>query len=92
MTFTQFYEQWADEMEEFRYLNFKSDLPYSLFIRSWYCYLDLLEIDWREGFLCSKCGTNPSPVICDGTDHGFMKKFLPLIDSVTKGTTISRIR
>ena len=80
MTFTHYYNVWATKMQHmYRYANFMKLMPYASFIRAWYCFLDLLDVDWERGMTCEKCGRNPSPVICDGTSLGFQKKFLSVV-------------
>ena len=94
MTFTHYYNVWVSEMVMFKYHDFKSLMPYSTFIRSWYCYLMLLDVDWETGMLCEECGPSPRLVICDGTQLGFQKKFLPVVLEACpiEKEVISRVR
>ena len=52
-----------------------SFLNYDQWRLSWYSYLDLLNINYTEGFQCSVCGEVPETVVCDATSLGFQKKF-----------------
>ena len=43
---------------------------------AWYAYVDLLDIDYSDGFNCSICKHQVDVVICDGTPLSFRRKFL----------------
>ena len=79
MTFSQYYNVWAQEMETYGHKDFRSRLPYSAFIQAWYAFMKLLQIDWEDGMKCEVCGPSPRIVICDGTSLGFQKKFLSIL-------------
>lgn len=54
--------------------DFKSTVSYSHFLAAWYAYVELLDIDYAEGFQCSACGPNPSLVIMDATALSFRRQ------------------
>ena len=58
-------------------------------IRSaWYAFARLLDIDWKQTFLCTICGYSPETIICDGTLLGFRKDFLPSLLSETEEESV----
>ncbi len=42
---------------------------------SWYSFMNLLDLDVAEGFLCSKCGLFPTVISCDATTLGFRREY-----------------
>lgn len=44
---------------------------------AWYAWLELLDIEYSEGFNCPECGDEPEVVIMDGVTIGIRKSFLP---------------
>ena len=94
MTFIHHYNVWCNDMKMYGYTNFKKQLPYSSFIRSWYSFMDLLDVNYEIGMTCEECGPSPKLVICDGTSLGFQKKFLPVVLEVCppEKSTIPRVR
>ena len=50
---------------------------YHQYLQSWYAFLELLDINFSDGFLCNKCGSTPSIIIMDATSLAFRKSFLP---------------
>ena len=56
-------------------VDIKDFLNYDQWRLSWYAYLDLLQIDYEDGFTCSTSGPVPDIVVCDATSLGFQRKF-----------------
>lgn len=54
--------------------SFESIIHYNHFRCSWYSFLELLEIDFTEGFQCAKCGSYPHTLIMDATGLAFRKE------------------
>ena len=63
--------------------NLEEMINYQKLRSSWYAYMDLLLIDYNEGFLCDKCGPFPSVISCDATTLGFRKIFAPSFPDLT---------
>ena len=38
--------------------------------------MELLDINYLEGFVCEECGPIPAIVVCDATTIGFQRKFV----------------
>ena len=53
-------------------------LTYDRFRMAWYSYLDLLDINFDDGFCCSVCRTHPDTVVFDATTLSYRKEALPL--------------
>ena len=53
---------------------FSSLFTYNHFRFSWYSYLSLLDIDYRNGFKCTVCGDQPETVIMDATSLAFRRE------------------
>lgn len=53
---------------------FKSTVQYGHFLAAWYSYVELLDIDYTDGFQCSACGPHPSLVIMDATALSFRRQ------------------
>lgn len=56
--------------------HFNKKFPYHWLRSSWYHYLNLLDINYSNGYICPKCGVEPSTVICDATSLAFRRAFL----------------
>lgn len=54
--------------------NFESTVQYNHFRWAWYSFLALLEIDYKKGFQCNKCGSYPQTLIMDATGLSFRKE------------------
>ena len=54
--------------------NFKTSLSYSQYISAWYAYMELLDINFSEGFQCSKCGPSPNLIVMDATALSFRRQ------------------
>ena len=52
-------------------------IPLTVLRRSWNAFARLLNIRLEDSFQCSICGPTPDIVICDATDVGMRKDFLP---------------
>ena len=50
---------------------------YLRFRHAWYCFLDLLDIAFLEGFICPTCGDCPEKVVMDGVTLGVRKAAMP---------------
>lgn len=75
--------------------DFKSTVLYCHFLSAWYAYMDLLDIDYTEGFQCSKCGPNPPMIIMDATALSFRKQLdfwgnISIKKEETNTATVSR--
>ena len=46
---------------------------YNHFRLSWYAYLNLLDIDFSNGFCCKVCGSTPDLIIMDATSLSFRR-------------------
>ncbi len=46
------------------------------FIHAWYAFVNLLDVDYKDGFLCPQCGQYPDTIVMDGTALGVRKTFL----------------
>ncbi len=57
-------------------IEFNQILPYKMFCAAWYTFLDLLEIDYSDGFHCSLCVDIPKVVIMDATSLSFKKDMI----------------
>ena len=57
--------------------SFASNFSYNHFRMAWYGFLQLLDIDLCEGFMCTTCGDHPDIVIMDATSLSFRKDFDP---------------
>lgn len=70
--------------------SFSSKFTYNHFRMSWYGFVQLLDIQLNEGFVCTICGTNPTRVIMDATSLSFRNDFDPwksfLGDSIKNGS------
>lgn len=70
-TLFTYYSVWQEIMDDANILNFKRSLSYHHWRFAWYSFLDLLDIDYEEGFCCPICGKDNGLdiVICDATAH-----------------------
>ena len=59
----------AGKVLEFRYNDLRS---------SWYAFLGLLSISFKDGAECDKCGKIPDTIVCDATGMGYQRKYLTL--------------
>ena len=71
-----FYTTWCDVQEDYGNASFPKIMTYGRLKYAWYAYVDLLDIDYSDGFKCSKCKDDIDVVICDGTSLSFRRKFL----------------
>ena len=55
----------------------KKTFTYNHYRFSWYAFLDLLNMDLKQGFMCSHCECQPEIVIMDATSLSFRKEFIP---------------
>ena len=65
-----YYSSWKKIQEDEGSLNFQKKMPYRYFRMSWYAYLQLLDFDLEQGFVCDECGPAPSMVLFDATTLG----------------------
>ena len=47
---------------------------YNCFQHGWYAFLNLLDINYSEGFMCVECGCCPEVVVVDATSLSFRKE------------------
>lgn len=72
---------------------FKNTVLYVHFLSAWYAYMELLDIDYTEGFLCHECGPFPTLIIMDATALSFRRQldFWANVKKEEKGaSTVSR--
>ena len=65
--------------------SFKTSFPYHWLKAAWYHYLNILYVDYQSGFMCPKCGEQPTSVVCDATSLAFRRQLLPS-DEVSPST------
>ena len=53
---------------------FTSIFNYGNLVESWYEFVNLLDVNFEEGFVCDECG--PKTLVCDGTSLGFRRSLL----------------
>ena len=73
-TLFTYYSVWQEIMHDANVLNFERLLSYDHWRFSCYSFLDLLDIDYVEGFSCPICGSgdrNLDTVVCDATALSF---------------------
>ena len=75
-TLFTYYSVWQELMADANILNFKRLLSYHQWRFAWYSFLDLLDIDYEEGFCCPICGKDNGLdiVICDATELSFRQE------------------
>ena len=62
-------------MRDSNVVGFERLLSYHHWRFSWYSFLELLDIDYRDGFCCPICGTGDlDTVICDATCLSFRQE------------------
>ena len=75
-TLFTYYSVWQEIMADADVLDFKRLLSYHHWHFAWYSFLDLLDINYEEGFCCAICGKDNSldTVICDATALSFRQE------------------
>ena len=75
-TLFTYYSVWQEIMADADVLDFKRLLSYHCWHLAWYNFLDLLDINYEEGFCCAICGKDNSldTVICDATALSFRQE------------------
>lgn len=59
---------------EYSVLTGSTILPsYNHYRVAWYAFLELMDIDFNNGFCCELCGIHPSVIIMDATTLAFQK-------------------
>ena len=58
----------------------KSFISYTHFHDSWISFIQLLDLNYKDGFMCDICGLQPDTVIMDGIVVGLKKDKLPADD------------
>ena len=48
--------------------------PYEKFKLAWYSFLQLLDTDYSNAFVCPICSSTPDVIICDGTSVSFQSR------------------
>ncbi len=56
-------------------INSSQFINYQQWRFSWYSFLNLLDLDYENGFMCSLCGKYPEVMSCDATSLGFKRIF-----------------
>ncbi len=54
--------------------SFKKIVHYKYFRSAWYAFLNLLDINFLEGFQCATCGVCPQVVVMDATALSFRRE------------------
>ena len=83
-TLFTYYSVWQEIMHDANVLNFERLLSYHHWRFSWYSFLDLLDIDYVEGFSCPICGSGDEKldtVVCDATSLSFRQEFCTTLRS-----------
>lgn len=52
---------------------FKERVSYQKFRMAWHSFIELLDIDYEDGFMCAICGAEPECVIMDATSLSFRR-------------------
>ena len=60
---------------------------YNHFRQGWYAFLNLLDIDYSDGFMCDKCGSCPDVLIMDATTLSFRKDLQGMVCTSTAQRT-----
>ncbi|XP_063427966.1 uncharacterized protein LOC134711349 isoform X2 [Mytilus trossulus] len=76
-TLSSFYKQWTWEQLESGNLNFSEEFQYNRLRYAWYSFLELLDLNYNNGFSCPECGDCPHTVVMDGVSLGLRKTFMP---------------
>ena len=53
------------------------NMNYRQFRSSWMSFLNLMDIDYKDGFMCQICGNNPGVVVMDAIVMGLQKSMMP---------------
>ncbi|XP_033731140.1 uncharacterized protein LOC117320740 [Pecten maximus] len=75
-TLYSYFNVWLEEMSDMGIDLIDKGMSYVKFRHSWYAFLDLLDIQYQEGFECNTCGSSPNVIICDATSLAFRKSFV----------------
>ena len=54
----------------------QSIINYQQWRMAWYSFLELLDIDYKDGYRCSICGDFPNIVSCDATTLAFKREYV----------------
>ena len=57
-----------------------SMINYQQWRMSWYAFVELLDINYEEGFSCQQCGQYPKVVCCDATTLSFRREYAQELD------------
>lgn len=60
---------------------------YNHFRQGWYAFLNLLDIDYSDGFMCDECGSCPNVVIMDATTLSFRRDLQGMVCTSTTQRT-----
>lgn len=90
-TLFTYYSVWQEVMADANILNFKRLLSYHHWRFAWYSFLDLLDVDYEEGFCCPICGKDNDLdiVICDATALSFRQELCTSLKSSVNESLIS---
>ena len=76
--------------------DFSSQFTYNHFRMAWYAFIQLLDIDFNQSFMCNICGCDPKRVIMDATSLSFRKDYDPwknfLSDSIKNESKLKEKR
>ena len=53
-----------------------SHFSYQKLQHAWYAFIDLLDIDFNQGFICPECGPEPSICVMDAATLSFRKRMI----------------
>lgn len=86
ITLHTFFNVWEQRNFDAGNINFRQYIDYNSWRFAWFGFLRLLDINYKEGWLCPLCGQEPNVVICDATSLAFQKQFVrtPKIVSSTE--------
>ena len=72
-----YYNVWSEVMNDGGKAGLRKIISLKQWQASWYSFLQLLDINYNEGFCCPMCGTNSLEVlVCDGTSLAFRQAFI----------------
>lgn len=69
-----FHQVACDVLVDYGFQNVRQVFTYSKFKLAWYTYLELLNTDYTQGFICSLCSCKPDIIVCDGTSVSFQSR------------------
>ena len=58
---------------------------------AWYSFLELLDINYEDGFVCGRCGAYPEVVLCDATTLGFRREYAQFVEVPSDSSDCERL-